>query len=122
MTTNTDNCKRWVDAVASFCGLDNRNLKKFSQNVPHVMDTCCPHAVQIIMGALQIRNNSFEGRESSLAEYRACEEWELLISEALLGSCVNIGWGGRNRRSPDWSKLDTGLCSGSTMVACTRSV
>ena len=92
-----DNCERWVDAVASFCGLEKWKVKMFSQNascknVPHVMDTFCPNAVQRIMGALQIRNNSFEDWESSLAEYRACDEWELLISEALLGSCVNIAF------------------------------
>jgi len=90
-----ENAERLIDEIALLCGLEAWKVKMFSQNVgcknsSHVTETFCQNAVQRILGGLHIRNNSFEDWEPSLSEYRACGEWELLLSEAMLGSCADM--------------------------------
>lgn len=92
---NVENIEQWDDSIASVCGIDVWKVKMFSRlrtckNAPHAAETFCQNSAQRIMGSLRIRKNSFEDWGSSLPEYRACGDWELLLSEALLGSCADI--------------------------------
>lgn len=48
-----------------------------------------PNCPQKIVGVLQ--SQSIDGIESTSSEYRAGGEWEMMISEALIGSCTGCG-------------------------------
>jgi hypothetical protein len=91
----SEKANQWADAIATVCGLETWQVKMFSglsccKNSSHVAETFSQNAVQRIVGSLQIRNGSFEDWTSSLAEYRACGDWELLLSDALIGSCDDL--------------------------------
>jgi len=84
----------FVSSVASIVGLDEAAVRFFLHNVEcqnrkSSKKAWCPNSAQRICGFIQDRNMHIVGMDAYPAEYRAGGEWELLLSETLLGACLN---------------------------------
>jgi hypothetical protein len=87
--------REWKDDIATVCELrqevseqvlDESIVKNFDQ----AKESWCPNAAQRLVGRLQDQNRLIGGWETSVAELRAGGEWELLLSEALTNSCLDV--------------------------------
>ena len=86
---------KWAEAIASFCGLeacyvmDLVSRDVFCKNESHASETFCRNSAQRILGKLHEESHLVDDWIPSLAEYRARDEWELVLSDALLGCCMD---------------------------------
>ena len=79
--------RAWIDDIATVCELHQDVLElmlddSVTKNMDQAKASWCPNAAQRL-GHLQVRL-------ACNAELRACGEWEVLISEALAISCLDI--------------------------------
>lgn len=87
--------REWKDDIATVCDLQQDVLEllvdeSLIKNVEQARESWCPNAAQRLVGRLQDRNRLIGGWETSTAELRAGGEWELLLSEALTISCLDV--------------------------------
>ena len=91
---NEEHAGEFESAVASIARLDKEGIRFFLSNIDCknrrlVREAWCPNSAQRIRGCIQDPSVSVEGYELHHPEYRAGGEWELLLSETLLGACLN---------------------------------
>ena len=84
-----------IKALAVLSGVDEEKLAFHLRSVQSIneriaKDAWLPNSSQRILGALQDQNMTIEGWVASASEYRAGGEWELLLSDSLLASCVAL--------------------------------
>ena len=85
----------WKKAVANIFNVDESVIhlitgKLHCRNKCSVKEAFCPNSAQRIRGKLQEFSSSIDGWEASTSEHRAGSEWELLLSDAFLGTCTDI--------------------------------
>lgn len=84
----------WQEIVCRLCNLDSAILESILYEVPHatsnsIKETFCPHSALRIHGKLQ-DSVSLDSWIATLPEYRAGAEWEMILSETLLGCSTQI--------------------------------
>lgn len=88
------NSREWLDDVATVTKIPQEVVEYMFEDEPardlEQTKACwCPFAGQKLRGFLQEEDRLMGGWETSDAELRAGGEWELLLAEALCGSCLN---------------------------------
>ena len=88
------NSREWLDDVATVTKIPQEVVEYMFENeaardLEQTKACWCPFAGQKLRGFLQEENRLIGGWETSDAELRAGGEWELLLAEALCGSCLN---------------------------------
>ena len=99
-----------INALADTLGVDSALLSLIGtmdcNNKDGAREAWCPNSARRIRGAMQECGPALEGWESSNGEQRATGEWELLLSDTLLGACTSI--------EVPQDKVETGTHHGST--------
>ena len=102
---NGEGSTGWYEHVGDLYSLDTNLISLIEsglpcKNVNAVKEAWTPNSAHRIRGKLQ-NNMSINGWAVSSPELRAAAEWEILLSDALLGACADIDHGSF---SPDMRK------------------
>jgi len=93
---NPTNASLWNEVVG-MCNMDQVCFQVVMDEFPckntsTAKEAFIPNSSHRVRGKLQDCGSLADGLSSTMSEYRAAGEWELLLSETLLGACTDINY------------------------------